>query len=275
MQMNDPTPIVLEGVTFAYPTTTGSANPAVVDVDLRVEPTDFVGIIGPNGGGKTTLLMLMLGLLKPQRGRIAVFGGSPTGAPAGARAQIGYVSQRATLDLTTPATVLEVVLTGRLRHAGWGFRYGGADVDAAIAALRLTETNTLTSRPIAALSGGQRQRVLIARALAADAQLLLLDEPMSGVDEPMQQGLTELLHRLNQRIPIVVVSHDVGFVSQHVKHVVCVNRRVTQHRTEHVTEETIAEMYHGPTRAVRHDEDCPSGSHPSRAAGDDAPGASA
>ena len=118
-------------------------------------------------------------------------------------------------------------------------------------------------RQIGELSGGQRQRVLIARALAADVELLLLDEPMAGVDVHMEQGILKTLRELRSRMPIVLVSHDVGFVSAHVKRVACLNRRLVVHRPEEITGGVIAEMYHshGPVLQVRHDESCPIDSH--------------
>ena len=193
-------PVVrLEHVTFGYPPE-GATQPVVDDVCLDILPHEFLGIIGPNGGGKTTLLKIILGLIRPQRGEVRVFGR----AAAEVRHRIGYVPQHARIDPTVPASVLDVVLTGRLSHGSWGFRYGRREVDAARAALAQTEMERFAGRSIGTLSGGQRQRVLIARTLAADAELLLLDEPTAGVDPHMERGLTDLLHRLNQRLPIVI-----------------------------------------------------------------------
>ena len=126
-----------------------------------------------------------------------------------------------------------------------------------MAALRQTQTQDLADRPIGSLSGGQRQRVLIARALAGDAELLLLDEPTAGVDAHMEHGLTDLLHRLNERLPIVLVSHDIAFVSTHLNRVACLNRQLTCHSVSEISEQAIAQMYHGHVRAVEHAGDCP------------------
>jgi len=156
-----------------------------------------------------------------------------------------------------PASVLDVVLTGRLSGSSWGFRYRRADVAAAREALRRTDTEDLAHRSIGTLSGGQRQRVLIARALAADAELLLMDEPTAGIDVHVERNLTDLLHRLNERLPIVIVSHDIAFVSTHLKRVACLNRRLTCHAADEISQVVISDMYHGQVRAVHHHEECP------------------
>ncbi len=246
-------PVVeLRDVTFTYPPRHASP-PALENVCLDIRPRDFLGIIGPNGGGKTTLLKIILGLLKPDRGTVRVFGKSP----AEVRDRIGYVPQHSAVDSTVPATVLDVVLTGRLSRSSWGVWFGRSHVQAARQALAQTGAEELAERPITTLSGGQRQRVLVARALAADAQLLLLDEPTAGVDPHMEQSMIELLHQLNQRLPIVVVSHDVGFVSRHLKRIACLNRRITVHAAADIRSDVISEMYQGHMRAVRHLEECP------------------
>lgn len=246
-------PVVrIEGVTFRY--AESDADPVLEDVDLTIPAHDFLGLIGPNGGGKTTLLRLLLGLLRPQRGTVRVLGRPPHEV----RRQIGYVPQHAVIDAGVPATVLDVVLTGRLGRSRWGFRYGREHVEAARAALERFGVSDLAHRRIGELSGGQRQRVLIARALVDDVAIVLLDEPMAGVDLHMEQGILEILFEIHRKVPIVLVSHDVGFVSRHVHRVACLNRRLVVHDVEDIGEGIIEEMYgHEHIHRIRHEKGCP------------------
>ncbi len=251
--MSETSPVVdIQHVTFGYPPQ-AAVDPVLDDVTLRIEPREFLGIIGPNGGGKTTLLKIMLGLLKPASGTITVFGLPP----AQVRTRIGYVPQHARIDPSVPASVLDVVLTGRLSQSSWGPCYGRGHSEAALRALAQTGTENLARRAIGTLSGGQRQRVLIARALVSDTQLLLLDEPTAGVDAHVERSLTDLLHRLNETMPIVIVSHDVSFVSTHLKRVACLNRRMTCHAAQEISWELISPIYHDHVRPVHHAEQCP------------------
>jgi len=245
-------PVVdLRNVTFAY--SSDDPLPVLENVSLQIPADDFLGIIGPNGGGKTTLLKIMLGLIEPRQGTVRLFGRPPSET----RHRIGYVPQHARVDSTVPANVLDVVLTGRLGRSSWGAWFRKRHIEAAIEALRQTGTADLARRRIGELSGGQRQRVLIARALAADAELLLLDEPTAGVDALVEENLIDLLHQLNRRLPIVLVSHDVSFVSTHLKRVACLNRRLTCHRADEVSREILSEAYHGHFRAIEHLDQCP------------------
>ncbi len=230
--------IEMSGLSFRYDGVT-----VLEGVDLKVDPTDFAAVVGPNGGGKTTLLKLMLGLLNPSSGQVRVFGLPPRQA----RVRIGYMPQHAQMDLSFPVNVYDVVLMGRLGLKGGGHR------QAVRRALDQVEMLPLAGRPFAALSGGQRQRVLIARALAGQPDLLLLDEPTANVDQVVERGLFDLLSELNCRIPVLVVSHDLGFVSPYVKSVICVNRKVVMHPTSEVTGQVIADIYGQPVRMVRHD----------------------
>ena len=232
--------IAVDKMTFGY-----GAEPILRDVNLAIQPHDLVTIIGPNGGGKTTLLKLILGLLEPQRGTVRVFGDTPRRA----RQRMGYTPQHTHLDPLFPVDVLDVVLMGRLGQGRWFGPYTAEDRRFALDALNEVGLDELHSRPLSALSGGQRQRVLIARALASDPELLLLDEPTSNLDAAAQDEFYELLRRLSERLTVVLVSHDMGFVSKFVRTVVCVNRHVCIHPTD----EQIVQLYGGQFRRVRHD----------------------
>jgi zinc transport system ATP-binding protein len=242
--MPEKTVISINNVSFAY---TGGV-PILEKVNLTILARDSVCIVGPNGGGKTTLLKLILGLLKPTEGRIRVFDKKPEEA----RLQIGYVPQYAHYDPQFPVTVLEVVLMGRL-----GSRFGGPysreDKKAAEEALRLMSLLELRERLFAEISGGQRQRVLIARALACEAELLLLDEPTSNIDALVETNLFEILQDLNKRMAILMVTHDIGFISKFFRNVACINRRVVIHPTSNLTGEMIQDIYGDGVCMIRHD----------------------
>ncbi len=243
--MADVPAVALEGLSFAFP----QGEPVLENVSLTVGPRDFVSVVGPNGGGKTTLLRLILGLLEPTRGTVRVFGRPP----AAARRLIGYMPQHPQHDPHFPVSVRDVVLMGRLAAAHPRGPFGRADKEAAVRALGEVGLDDLRHRPFAELSGGQRQRVLIARALACEPRLLLLDEPTANLDLHVEGELYDLLKELNRRLAVVLVSHDLGFVSGYVRTVVCVKRRVMVHPTSEITGEIIREMYGADVRLVRHD----------------------
>jgi len=240
------TPVIeLEGVSFAF----DGRHPVLSDVTLAVEPLSFACVIGPNGGGKTTLLRLILGLIEPTSGRIQVLGTSPVKA----RHRIGYMAQHATLDRAFPVRVLDVVLMGRLGPRRVAGPFDRADVAAARDTLARVGLAGLERRPFADLSGGQRQRVLLARALTSNPELLLLDEPASGLDQKVERDFFDLLQELNRTTTVVLVSHDLGFVQAFVRSVICVHGTVDVHPTNQLDGNTIRELYSGEVRMVRHD----------------------
>lgn len=194
-------------------------------VDLTIAAGDFTAMIGPNGGGKTTLLKLILGLLKPQGGTIRVMGQ----APHKASHLIGYVPQNVHLNSNFPITVLDVVLMGKLFPGKLLHKNSGKDHRQALEALEKMEMLDFAGQRIGELSGGQRQRVFISRALVTDPQILLLDEPTASIDNKGQAEFFKLLARLNPDITIVVVIHDLFAISHFVKSVACVNRRLHYH----------------------------------------------
>jgi len=212
--------VAVEDVTFGY-----TASPVLESVTLGVDAGEYVGIIGPNGSGKSTLLGLILGLHEPDAGRVRLFG-EPAGAFAG-RERVGYVAQDVTENTEKmPITVEEVVLMGRFPHTGFG-RVRSDDRKKTREALRTVGIEHLADRQIAHLSGGQRQRAYIARALASEADLLVLDEPTVGVDAESVEAFFDLLAELNaEGMTILLVEHDVGAVLEHASRVVCLNREV-------------------------------------------------
>ncbi|MBW2535695.1 MAG: ABC transporter ATP-binding protein [Deltaproteobacteria bacterium] len=220
--------------------------PALEGASLEVEEGQFLGIIGPNGGGKTVLLKLILGLHQPDEGEIRVLGRSPVEA----RGEVGYVPQHAGFDLGFPIDVIGAVLTGRLGHGRGLGRYSERDRAAAREALAKVDLQGHESRPIGALSGGQLQRVLIARALVSEPRLLLLDEPAASLDPHADRCVHELLAGLAGPITVVLVSHDVGLISNFISSVACVNRRLFYHPGNEPTAEMIEEAYHCPVHYI-------------------------
>ncbi|MDD3043471.1 MAG: ABC transporter ATP-binding protein [Methanosarcinaceae archaeon] len=218
-----------------------------VNLDLD-KPGGLLGIIGPNGGGKTTFLKILLGLLEPYRGSVKLFGKTPEKS----RDLVGYVPQYKGFDYDFPISVWEVVLTGRLSHAGFLKRYGQEDKGAALKALETVEMLEFKDRQIGQLSGGQRQRVLIARALASHPKLLLLDEPDSGLDPHMQDELYRLLGRLKKDMAIVMVTHDLSAVSVYVDKIACLNRKLHYHNSKEIPVEDLEATYQCPVELIAH-----------------------
>jgi zinc transport system ATP-binding protein len=243
----DPPAIEIEDLWFSY-----DRRPVLREVNLRIEPGERVCMVGPNGGGKTTLLKLMLGLLSPDRGRVRIFGDSP----AQARHGVGYTPQHAQFDPSFPVSVLDVVLMGRLGQTRGVGPFRRADRRIAAACLSEVGLHELRNRGFSQLSGGQRQRVLIARALAAEPALLLLDEPTANLDVGVEQEFHDLLNGLSERLTVVVVSHDIGFVAQTVGKVVCVQGTVAVHPTTELTGSLMRDLYGQEIRMIRHDHDC-------------------
>jgi zinc transport system ATP-binding protein len=240
-----PPAIEMRDVSFAYDGTL-----VIERADVVIQEREFVAIVGPNGGGKSTLLKLMVGLLHPIHGTVRVFGTSPEAA----RSRMGYVPQNPVVDPRFPVQVIDVVLMGRLGKARAFGPYRRRDHEAADQALREVDISDLRHRPFSSLSGGQRQRVLIARALASEPDLLLLDEPTANLDVNVEAQLYELLHQLNARLTMVLVSHDIAFVSSFIKNVICVKRHVVMHPTSDA-EGAICDLYGTEVRRVLHDQD--------------------
>jgi len=214
------TVVEVKDLSFAYERDT-----ILEQVNLKVKERDFLAIIGPNGGGKSTLLKLMLGLLKPRSGTLSIYGK----APAKALSQIGYVPQNTNVNTDFPIKVIEVVLMGHVggKRPLWG--YGADEVSCAMGALSEVGMEAYAQRKIGDLSGGQRQRVMIARALCAHPQILLLDEPTASIDIQGQKEIYELLKKLNSTMTIIVVSHDISVILGYATKAAHINRRLAYH----------------------------------------------
>jgi len=218
------------------------------DVNLRVEAGDFLGLLGPNGGGKSMLIRVMLGLCPPDRGSVRLFGRPPEEG----RGRVGYVPQFASFDRQYPISVMEAVLMGRLRPRRTFRSLTAADRDSARRALQRVDLSDLADRQIGRLSLGQLQRVLVARALAVEPELLVLDEPTASLDPGSGSGVYQVLEEISKQTTILLVSHDLGVVSSLVRSIACVNRRLYYHGAPEITREIFEESYGCPIGFVTH-----------------------
>ncbi|MBN2419703.1 MAG: ABC transporter ATP-binding protein [Deltaproteobacteria bacterium] len=216
--------------------------------NLTVFHDDFIGIIGPNGGGKTTLLKVILGLVKPSRGEISVFGTSPERA----RKQIGYVPQMMEVERDFPISVWDTVLMGRLGRKGLFRSHNKTDYEQVEKALKIVEMFEMKNRKTGALSGGERQRVMIARALASEPKLLLLDEPTASIDPKLKTDIYDLLNNLKNQMAVILVTHDIGVISSHVDKVACLNCQLFYHDSKEIPKETIEAVYQCPVDIIAH-----------------------
>jgi len=235
--------VCFKSVTFSY-----GDKVIVKDADFCIGSNKSICVVGPNGGGKTTLIKLMLGLLKPTSGGITVLGEEP----GQARLNIGYLPQHLHYDLSFPASVMDVVLMGRLGRGIMG-SYSKQDKAAAEKALEAMGMSDCVKQQFSELSGGQRQRILIARALACEPRLLLLDEPTANVDPSAEEALLKLLHILDKEMTVILVSHNLDFVSSYVDEVLCVHQHVHLHPTAKVTSDGLDAIVGEGLKLIRHD----------------------
>ncbi|MFH1427871.1 MAG: ABC transporter ATP-binding protein [Patescibacteria group bacterium] len=227
--------ITIENLDFSY-----SKDIKVLDsINLDIYQNDFLGIIGPNGGGKTTLLKIILGLLESDSGEVAVFNKTPEQA----RDEIGYVPQYSKIDLNYPINVFQVVLMGLLGKKKLFNYYNEQDKNRAMKTLGVVGILDLKDKQIGELSGGQRQKVLIARALIREPKLLILDEPTSSVDAKSGFNFFELLKKLNKNIAIIIVSHDVGMISPYINKVACLNNKLYCHDSGEINNDILKTGY--------------------------------
>ncbi|MGD2247542.1 MAG: ABC transporter ATP-binding protein [Candidatus Methanofastidiosia archaeon] len=215
------------------------------DITLSIEKDDFLSIIGPNGAGKTTLLKVILGLIHPDKGSVTVFNGSPQKR----RKKIGYLSQRIQFDPQFPISVFDVVLMGRYTPFA---TYTQKDRISAQNALHTVNMFKYATRQIGTLSGGELQRIFLARALTREPDLLLLDEPTSGIDPEMRKSFYELLVNLNETMAIVLVTHDISVVSVYVDSIACLNRKLYYHGGAEGALEKLEDVYQCPIEVLAH-----------------------
>ncbi len=231
----------LKNIYFSY-----NGDPVLEDINLKIMENDFMAIIGPNGGGKTTLIKIILGLIKPLKGYIRIMGE----APEKGRRLIGYLQQHPGLDMRFPISVYDVVLMGR--YGGMAHGYTPGDREAVQKALITMGISKLSSRHIGMLSGGQLQRVLIARAIVREPLLLLMDEPLASIDPEMQRSIYELFAKLRKKMAIVFVTHDIGAISIYIEKVACLNRRLFYHGLKEGSLGKLEKAYGCPVEAIAH-----------------------
>ncbi|PWE00969.1 metal ABC transporter ATP-binding protein [Marinilabilia rubra] len=233
-----PEPLIsVREVTAAY-----NGDPVLTDVDLDIFPNDFIGVIGPNGGGKTTLSKILFGILKPQKGKVSF----PSGRP-----NIGYLPQVSRLDHSFPITVLDVVLSGLSSKGTWWRSLTSGHKKKALNLITENGLEGLANRPVGTLSGGQLQRALLARAIINDPQVLVLDEPNTFVDRNFEGELYQLLGKLNETMAIFLISHDIGTISSIVKTIACVNGTLHYHPSNVLTDEVL-KVYNCPIDLIAH-----------------------
>ena len=222
--------------------------PILEDINIDIQRKEFIGMVGPNGSGKTTLLKIILGLLTPDHGTVEVLGKPPVQSVK----DVGYMPQLAPFARDFPISVEETVLMGRLgKTSSMGF-FSKEDKQLAAESMEAVEILDLRKRSIGSLSGGQLQRALIARALTCNPEIMILDEPTANVDMKVEKDIFDLLKKLNEKITIIVVTHDIGFISQYIDRVACINRTLICHPTSELTGETIENLYGTHVHMVHH-----------------------
>lgn len=236
--------IEIKNVTFSY----NESNKIIEKASLEVFENDFIGVIGPNGGGKTTLLKLILGLLKPSSGSIKVL----QTLPEKARIHIGYVPQFRSFSKNFPITVENTVLMGRLCKTSLFCNYSYKDKKIVNDILKKLNILDLKNLSIGSLSGGQLQKVLIARALSSKPKILLLDEPSASTDPHSEENLFDILKNLQKEITILLVSHDIGFISHYITRVACINKKLVCHKTEKITTQNLKNIYDHSIHIIPH-----------------------
>ena len=217
------------------------------DINLQIKEEEFVGLIGPNASGKTTLLKLIMGLLKPDTGTIKIFGEDKDQYK-----YIGYVPQHVSFYRDFPITVMQTVKTGCISNFPFSKKNNSKTDEIVQTAMQTAGVDGIATQNIHTLSGGMLQRVLIARALAAEPKLLILDEPTANVDAKVEQDIFAMLKKHNSHMTIMVVSHDIGFISSYVDRVACLNNTLECHSIEGINADLIKDLYADPVKLIHH-----------------------
>ena len=221
---------------------------ALNNINISIETGKIIGLLGPNGSGKTTFIKTIAGIIKPLSGMLIFY--SPEGQ-AIEKPKLGYLPQVNTFDKSFPISVEEVVLTGLLSAKGRLRRFRANDKEAVHEVLERLKISHLASKPIGELSGGQMQRVFLARAIVSQPWILLLDEPSTYADNRFEAELYELLVQLNEKMTILMVSHDLGMIPSYIKSIACVNGTLHYHPTPEITPE-ILRVYNCPIELIAH-----------------------
>ena len=235
--------IDIDNVSFNYGVVSVLEN-----ISLKIHEDEFIGIIGPNASGKSTLLKLILGLIKPDKGSITISNQKCQHT----KNHIGYVPQHVSFPRDFPVTVEEVVLMGHVTSSSLFFKFNKSEIASAEKAMQALEIDNIAKRQIGELSGGQLQRVLIARALVCQPNVLILDEPTSSVDMRVEEDIFALLKNYSENMTIIVVSHDIAFISGYVDRVACLNHTLVCHDTESISGKMIEELYDAPVKMIHH-----------------------
>lgn len=242
--VNSSPAVAVDNLSYSY-----GGLPAVDGVSFSIDRGEFLGVIGPNGGGKTTLLRLLLGLLKPNYGRVRIDGTSPVEK----RHQMGYIPQETGQNTTFPVSVRDVVLMGLTGKRGFFRTFTREDYQHADRQIEQLDLAALVNRPIGQLSGGQRQKVLLARALVGEPEILFLDEPTASIDVSGEDEIYDHLRRLNEEgVTIVLVTHNISVLSRYVKSVACINRKLYFHPDGHIDQETVNRTFGCPVDIIAH-----------------------
>ncbi len=233
--------VEIRNITYGY----RKSFPVLRDISFTITQKDYLVIIGPNGGGKTTLLKIIAGLLTPWKGEVIFY-------PSSLRKKIGYVPQFSNFDRNVPLRVLDVIKMGDLKRYCFLRPSRGESDRIPVRLAEKLKLDHLLQTPVSELSGGQMQRVLIARALLGDPGILLFDEPTASIDSESRHIFQSVIRELNQNIPVVMVTHEISAIAQEVKHIACINQKLYIHDVGKVTEETLEKVYGCPVDLIAH-----------------------